>query len=83
MFKIFHDFEKFTSYLYVVNLVSHRGLVTVRNVAYAYSGNNDNTYFGPRRQLMVNYLSVKDGEWITSIWCCGVVLVVHRDRLEN
>jgi len=21
--------------------------------------------------------------WITSIWYCGVVLVVHRDRLKN
>jgi hypothetical protein len=38
-------------------------------------------FLGVPRQNIIR--KIKNAGWITSIWYCGVVLVVHRDRLQN
>jgi hypothetical protein len=77
MFKLFHVFENFTSYLYVVNFVSRRDLAKAHSVAYIITVNDK--YFGTRRYSM----SVKNAGWIISIWNCGVGLVVQTERIDN
>jgi hypothetical protein len=41
---------------------------------------------GPEPFLEISRKNIRrkiKGGWKTSIWYCGVVLVAHRDRLEN